>query len=143
MCLGSFCLMFAGIFTKLGCFFAGCCYGWKYDGFGAVIYGNKTENPHKGVPLFPIQLCISMAILLLLIISVLVYRKTKISRFHFAIATTSMTCALLYLHNVLSIAPYNNILIGKINVFLTIFIIFLAISIGEIVKLFLIHRQEI
>ena len=38
-------------FTKIGCFFNGCCFGLPYDGPLSVIYPHKLNKP-----LFPIQL---------------------------------------------------------------------------------------
>ncbi len=40
---------------RIGCFFAGCCSGIPYSGFGAVIYKEGALAP-IGVPLFPVQL---------------------------------------------------------------------------------------
>ncbi len=38
-------------FTKIGCFFTGCCYGIPYDGFLSIKYPHVMNEP-----LFPIQL---------------------------------------------------------------------------------------
>lgn len=40
---------------RIGCFFAGCCYGMHYDGPFHIIFKNSTVAPN-GIPLFPIQL---------------------------------------------------------------------------------------
>lgn len=40
---------------RLGCFFAGCCYGIPYDGFGKVVYHGLITAP-SGISLFPVQL---------------------------------------------------------------------------------------
>ncbi|HHU71369.1 MAG TPA: prolipoprotein diacylglyceryl transferase [Clostridiales bacterium] len=40
---------------RIGCFFAGCCYGMAYDGPFHIVFKNSTVAPN-GVPLFPIQL---------------------------------------------------------------------------------------
>lgn len=42
-------------FGRLGCFFAGCCYGMPYHGIGAVVFPENSFAP-AGVELFPIQL---------------------------------------------------------------------------------------
>lgn len=42
-------------FGRVGCFFAGCCYGVRYDGPLAVIFRNSPVAPN-GVGLFPVQL---------------------------------------------------------------------------------------
>lgn len=41
-------------FGRIGCAFAGCCYGVPYDGPGAVVYTESIAAP-TGVPLFPVQ----------------------------------------------------------------------------------------
>ena len=41
-------------FGRIGCAFAGCCYGVPYDGPGAVAYTESIAAP-TGVPLFPVQ----------------------------------------------------------------------------------------
>lgn len=46
--------LFAG-FGRLGCFFAGCCYGKETDGPIAVVFSNAPFAPN-GVPLVPTQL---------------------------------------------------------------------------------------
>lgn len=40
---------------KIGCFFAGCCYGVEYGGFGSVVYRHSQAAPEH-VRLFPVQL---------------------------------------------------------------------------------------
>ncbi|NLL00082.1 MAG: prolipoprotein diacylglyceryl transferase [Clostridiales bacterium] len=44
---------------RIGCFFAGCCYGMHYDGPFHVIFEHSVAAPN-GVPLFPIQLVESL-----------------------------------------------------------------------------------
>lgn len=41
-------------FGRIGCAFAGCCYGIPYDGPGAVVYTRSAAAP-LGIPLFPVQ----------------------------------------------------------------------------------------
>lgn len=56
-------------FGRLGCFFAGCCYGIHYTGPGNVIFKHSIAAP-KDIPLLPVQLIESginfMAAILLL-----------------------------------------------------------------------------
>lgn len=40
---------------RIGCLFAGCCYGMHYDGPFHIIFEYSTVAPN-GIPLFPIQL---------------------------------------------------------------------------------------
>lgn len=68
-----FLIPFIHAFGRIGCYYAGCCYGKAYDGFGAIVYSTGTLAP-AGIPLFPVQLLeaallvmISLALLYLLI----------------------------------------------------------------------------
>lgn len=61
-------------FGRLGCFFAGCCYGIPYDGIGAVVFpDNCYAIPN--VKLFPVQLL--ELVLLLLVAIVILYLQIK------------------------------------------------------------------
>ena len=40
---------------KMGCFFAGCCHGIEYNGFGSVTYNYSLIAP-ANTPLFPVQI---------------------------------------------------------------------------------------
>jgi len=42
-------------FGRVGCFFAGCCYGIPYSGFGHVIFQHSVSATN-GIALFPTQL---------------------------------------------------------------------------------------
>lgn len=53
---------------RVGCFFAGCCYGIPFE--GGHIYTESVGNTPLGVPLLPIQL-IESACLLLLFLAIL------------------------------------------------------------------------
>ena len=41
---------------RVGCFFAGCCYGIPYDGFLAVPYGKLIKGHAPDETIFPVQL---------------------------------------------------------------------------------------
>ena len=56
--------------SKLGCFFAGCCYGLPYDGFMSVTYTNGLN-----IPLVPVQLLESIVFIILFIGLVILNRK--------------------------------------------------------------------
>lgn len=56
---------------KLGCFFAGCCYGMKYSGPFSVVY-NYSNSVIKGVELFPVQLLEAV-----IFISIFIYINNK------------------------------------------------------------------
>lgn len=44
----------AHAFGRIGCAFVGCCYGFPYDGPGAVVYTESLFAP-LDIPLFPVQ----------------------------------------------------------------------------------------
>lgn len=62
--------------SKLGCHFAGCCYGIPYDG---ILYTtSKFEKTHAN--LFPVQLTESIIFILIFIVSIIIYyNKIKIN----------------------------------------------------------------
>ena len=53
---------------RVGCFFAGCCYGKQYNGIVSVVYETSSNflTP-LGVPLFPIQLLEAIFLIVLFI----------------------------------------------------------------------------
>jgi phosphatidylglycerol:prolipoprotein diacylglycerol transferase len=63
-------------FGRIGCFFAGCCFGIEYTGFGSVIY----KDPYCGAPLdiylFPVQLVSSFWYALLFLFLYISYKKS-------------------------------------------------------------------
>lgn len=63
-------------FGRLGCFFAGCCYGIPYNGPGHVIFHNSVAAPNE-VPLFPTQLLESGLNFLAALILFLLSRKKR------------------------------------------------------------------
>lgn len=50
-----FLVPFVHSFGRIGCFFAGCCYGIPYQGIGAVVFPEESYAP-SGISLFPVQL---------------------------------------------------------------------------------------
>lgn len=66
-------------FGRIGCFFAGCCYGIPYDGPFAVVFPTGGIAP-SGIPLFPVQLVESVCLLVIFIICMIVL-KTKQTKF--------------------------------------------------------------
>lgn len=58
------CLPLVHAFGRIGCFFAGCCFGTPYDGPGAVVYRASFGAP-VGTPLFPVQLAEAAANLMI------------------------------------------------------------------------------
>lgn len=57
-------------FGRIGCFFAGCCYGVEYHGPLSYIYKTTAGTTPTGVPLLPIQLI--EAFLLFVLFSILI-----------------------------------------------------------------------
>lgn len=61
---------------RLGCFFAGCCYGIHYDGPFHIIFSKSVAAPN-GVPLFPTQLIESVLNIMAGILLILYTRRTR------------------------------------------------------------------
>ena len=51
-------------FGRVGCFFAGCCYGMPYSGKFSVVYTTTAGMTPLNTPLFPIQLVESILLLI-------------------------------------------------------------------------------
>ncbi|MBR4288381.1 MAG: prolipoprotein diacylglyceryl transferase [Clostridia bacterium] len=64
-------------FGRVGCHFAGCCYGGPYDGPFSVCYKESMGATPLGVPLFPVQLLESVLLLILFLILLFVYQRQK------------------------------------------------------------------
>lgn len=70
-------LALAIAFGRLGCLFAGCCYGRPYDGLFALVYPAGSPAP-AGVPLFPSPIVECLALVIVTIaLTVLGVRKVK------------------------------------------------------------------
>ncbi len=68
--------------SRLGCFFAGCCYGTHTAGRFSVIYKNSAFAPN-GQPLVPVQLiesCFEILLAIVLLLSALVLTKKAAGR---------------------------------------------------------------
>ena len=63
-------------FGRIGCFFAGCCYGRPYHGFGAVTFPEGSQAL-PGVELFPVQLIEAALVMILGIVLILLEVKKK------------------------------------------------------------------
>ena len=61
---------------KIGCFFAGCCYGIEYNGIFNIVYKYSVSAPNN-VKLFPVQL--AEAIVFILIFVFIQIMKNKVS----------------------------------------------------------------
>lgn len=68
-------------FGRIGCFFAGCCYGIPYSGIFCVTFPKNSFAP-SGISLFPIQL-LESALLFLIFLSI-IYLKLRY-KFKYAI----------------------------------------------------------
>ena len=67
---------FFHIFGRIGCFFAGCCYGVESD-FGITTYLN-TSATHYGVSRFPVALVEAFINLLIFILIVSFFKRNKL-----------------------------------------------------------------
>lgn len=73
--------------SKIGCFLAGCCYGFAYDGVFAVEYTGR--NAHECAA-FPVQAAETLTFLIIFIIGVRLYIKNK----RYAVQVIFITSAL-------------------------------------------------
>lgn len=64
-------------FGRVGCYFAGCCYGLPYNGPFARIYNESVGLTPLNIPLFPIQLLEALCLFILFIALLVVYFKSK------------------------------------------------------------------
>lgn len=71
------CLPLGHALGRVGCFFAGCCYGISYDGPFSVTYHKSLGDTPLETPLFPIQLAEALALVVIFIILAVIYRKSK------------------------------------------------------------------
>lgn len=59
---------------RIGCLFAGCCYGMEYHGFGAITFYNSSLAPN-GIPLFPTQIIESICLFIIFIVLLITYKR--------------------------------------------------------------------
>lgn len=59
---------------RIGCLFAGCCYGKKYEGIGSITFHNSLIAPNN-IPLFPTQIVECICNLLIFSILTITYKK--------------------------------------------------------------------
>ncbi len=63
-------------FGRIGCFFAGCCYGIE-SGFGFVVNGNNLVPELNGVRRFPVSLAEALLNLMIFAIVLVLFKKGK------------------------------------------------------------------
>lgn len=61
-------------FGRIGCFFAGCCYGIEYHGIGNITFHNTIFAPNN-IPLFPVQIVEAISNLIIFVILMITYKK--------------------------------------------------------------------
>lgn len=61
---------------RIGCFFAGCCYGFHYDGPFHIIFEHSTVAPN-GIALFPIQIVESILNIMVGILLILYTKRER------------------------------------------------------------------
>jgi phosphatidylglycerol---prolipoprotein diacylglyceryl transferase len=66
-------------FGRIGCFFAGCCYGKPTNLPWAVTFTDPKTLALAGIPLHPTQLYSSLALFLVFLILILLRKHTKFS----------------------------------------------------------------
>ena len=62
--------------SKLGCFFVGCCHGIEYNGIFNVTYIDASD-----ISYFPVQLAETIAFMIIFIICLIIYSKTKYKKY--------------------------------------------------------------
>ncbi len=62
--------------SKIGCLIVGCCYGFKYNGLGKIIYHHSKVAPNN-VGLFPVQLLEVISFILLFVFIIYKILKNK------------------------------------------------------------------
>ncbi len=85
------CLPLVHAFGRLGCFFAGCCYGIPYDGLFAVHYSKPITNVQPDIGIFPVQLLES--VLNLILFALLFIYAVK----HLSALRKNIDCVFIYL----------------------------------------------
>lgn len=63
-------------FARIGCFFAGCCYGIEWS-WGFIVYDNTINPAINGVVRFPVQLFESACNFLIFLALFILYKKGK------------------------------------------------------------------
>ena len=64
-------------FGRIGCYFAGCCYGIPYNGVFSCTYSYSYGSTPLGISLLPIQLIEAFFLLAIFIVLLIVYFKTN------------------------------------------------------------------
>lgn len=64
-------------FGRIGCYFAGCCYGLPYNGPLSCIYTETVGLTPLNIPLFPIQLLEAICLLTIFGLLLFIYFKYK------------------------------------------------------------------
>lgn len=62
---------------RLGCFFAGCCYGLPFDGKWSVIFENPQSLAPRGISLHPVQLYMSAANFLIVLVLLAIDKRKR------------------------------------------------------------------
>lgn len=74
-------VMLFPVFTQMGCFHAGCCYGKPYDGIFSVTYGAGSDCSCSNTPFFAIRILEALAFLILFIL-VFVFSKKHMKKIY-------------------------------------------------------------
>ncbi|SFC17091.1 Prolipoprotein diacylglyceryl transferase [Ruminococcus albus] len=96
--------------SKVGCFLAGCCYGFEYDGIFAVEYSGQYAHE---CPAFPVQAAETISFLLIFLIGVILYtKKMRYAVQVIFITSASAKCMLDFLR-----ASHDGIILSLTQVF--------------------------
>jgi len=97
-CLAVLSFVIYSVFSKLGCFLTGCCYGREYSGAFHVTYAPQTLCPLPNTPLFPMSLLTSFLFLVLAVCSAVILSKKSSYFLGTAIAFTDWTLYNMGIH---------------------------------------------
>lgn len=71
------CIPLFHIFGRIGCFFAGCCYGIEWS-WGFITYTNTINPSVNGVVRFPVQLFEAGCNVIIFLVLLFLYRKNRL-----------------------------------------------------------------
>ena len=71
------CIPLFHVFGRIGCFFAGCCYGIEWS-WGFITYTNTINPSVNGVVRFPVQLFEALCNVIIFLILLILYKKDRL-----------------------------------------------------------------
>ncbi|MFH1540968.1 MAG: prolipoprotein diacylglyceryl transferase [Elusimicrobiota bacterium] len=81
---------------RIGCFFAGCCYGRQTDSFFGIVFPENCLAP-EGIKLIPVQLIGSVSLFLLFLFLLIFWKRKRFDGQIFLIYTISFSCGRFFI----------------------------------------------